>query len=55
MVVGIIAGLVFLGVVVTGVVLWRRKRSGGKRGSYTQAAGGDSAQGSDVSLTASKA
>ncbi|XP_074188998.1 class I histocompatibility antigen, Gogo-OKO alpha chain [Rhinolophus sinicus] len=55
MVVGIIAGLVLLGAAVTGAVLWRRKRSGGKGGSYTQAAGGNSAQGSDVSLTASKA
>ncbi|XP_032958483.1 class I histocompatibility antigen, Gogo-B*0103 alpha chain isoform X1 [Rhinolophus ferrumequinum] len=60
MVVGIIAGLALLGAVVTGAVvtgavLWRRKRSGGKGGSYAQAAGSDSAQGSNVSLTASKA
>uniref|UniRef100_A0A671F7A8 Ig-like domain-containing protein n=1 Tax=Rhinolophus ferrumequinum TaxID=59479 RepID=A0A671F7A8_RHIFE len=39
MVVGIIAGLVLLGAAVTGAVLWRRKRSGGTRGSYVQAAG----------------
>ncbi|XP_032958476.1 patr class I histocompatibility antigen, A-126 alpha chain-like [Rhinolophus ferrumequinum] len=55
MVVGIIAGLVLLGAAVTGAVLWRRKHAGGKGGSYAQAAGGDSAQGSDVSLTASRA
>ncbi|XP_074189000.1 HLA class I histocompatibility antigen, B alpha chain [Rhinolophus sinicus] len=54
-VVGVIAGLVLLVAAVITAVLWRRKRSGGKGGSYTQAAGGDSAQGSDVSLTASKA
>nr|XP_019574838.1 PREDICTED: patr class I histocompatibility antigen, A-126 alpha chain-like isoform X2 [Rhinolophus sinicus] len=55
MMVGVIAGLVLLGAAVAGAVLWRRKRSGGKGGSYAQAAGGDRAQGSDVSLTASKA
>ncbi|XP_074188991.1 patr class I histocompatibility antigen, A-126 alpha chain-like isoform X2 [Rhinolophus sinicus] len=55
MVVGVIAGLVLLGAAVTGAVLWRRKRSGGKGGNYAQAAGSDSAQGSDASLTASKA
>ncbi|KAM5287011.1 class I histocompatibility antigen, Gogo-B*0101 alpha chain-like isoform 13-T14 [Hipposideros larvatus] len=56
MVMGIIFGvLVLLGAVVAGVVLWMKKRSGGKGGSYAQAASGDSAQGSDVSLTASKA
>nr|XP_023479987.1 HLA class I histocompatibility antigen, B-15 alpha chain-like [Equus caballus] len=48
--VGLIAGLVLLAAVVTGAVICRRKRSGGKGGSYTQAAGSDSAQGSDVSL-----
>ncbi|KAM5287000.1 patr class I histocompatibility antigen, A-126 alpha chain-like isoform 3-T3 [Hipposideros larvatus] len=57
--VGIIAVLVLgaavTGAVVAGAVLWRRRRSGGKGGSYAQAASGDSAQGSDVSLTASKA
>uniref|UniRef100_A0A8D2GMG6 HLA class I histocompatibility antigen, A-11 alpha chain-like n=1 Tax=Theropithecus gelada TaxID=9565 RepID=A0A8D2GMG6_THEGE len=52
-IVGIIAGLVLLGTVVTGAavaaVMWRRKSSGeeGVRSS-------DSAQGSDVSLTALK-
>ncbi|XP_066125884.1 saoe class I histocompatibility antigen, A alpha chain-like isoform X4 [Saccopteryx bilineata] len=54
----IIAVLVLLGAVVTGAVvgavMWRRRRSGGKGGSYTQAASSDSAQGSDVSLMASK-
>ncbi|XP_032958102.1 popy Class I histocompatibility antigen, A-1 alpha chain-like isoform X1 [Rhinolophus ferrumequinum] len=56
MVVGIIAGLVLLGAAVTGAVLWKRKHSAGEKGgSYAQAAGGDSAQGSDVSLTASRA
>nr|KAF6341544.1 hypothetical protein mMyoMyo1_011958 [Myotis myotis] len=57
--VGLVVGLVILGAVVTGAVagavMWRRKRSGGKGGSYAQAASSDSAQGSDVSLTASKA
>ncbi|XP_050644386.1 patr class I histocompatibility antigen, A-126 alpha chain-like isoform X2 [Macaca thibetana thibetana] len=61
---GIIAGLVLLGAVVTGAVvaaaMWRRKSSGHflptdrKGGSYSQAASSDSAQGSDVSLTACK-
>ncbi|XP_004424535.1 PREDICTED: HLA class I histocompatibility antigen, B-46 alpha chain-like isoform X3 [Ceratotherium simum simum] len=53
--VGIVSGLVLFvvtGAVVAGVVIWRKKRSGGKGGSYTQAASSDSAQGSDVSLTA---
>ncbi|XP_012590388.1 PREDICTED: patr class I histocompatibility antigen, A-2 alpha chain-like [Condylura cristata] len=41
---GLIAGLVLLGAVLTGTavaaaVIWRKKRSGGKGGSYTQAAG----------------
>uniref|UniRef100_A0A2K5MSP1 Ig-like domain-containing protein n=1 Tax=Cercocebus atys TaxID=9531 RepID=A0A2K5MSP1_CERAT len=57
-IVGIIAGLVLLGAVVTGAVvaavIWRRKSSDRKGGSYSQAASGDSAQGSDVSLTACK-
>ncbi|XP_053458594.1 popy Class I histocompatibility antigen, A-1 alpha chain-like isoform X5 [Nycticebus coucang] len=52
--VGIIAGLVLLGTVLTGsvvaAVMWRKKSSGGKGGIYTQAASGDSPQGSDVSL-----
>ncbi|XP_049744239.1 HLA class I histocompatibility antigen, A alpha chain-like isoform X8 [Elephas maximus indicus] len=41
---GIVAGLVLLGAVVTGVVIWIKKSSGG-----------DSAQGTDVPLTDSKA
>nr|BAH85394.1 MHC class I antigen [Macaca mulatta] len=53
---GIVAGLAVLAVVVTGAVvaavMWRRKSSGGKGGSYSQAAFSNSAQGSDVSLTA---
>ncbi|XP_037382659.2 class I histocompatibility antigen, Gogo-OKO alpha chain-like isoform X2 [Talpa occidentalis] len=45
---GIIAGLVLLGAVLTGAavaaaVMWRKKHSGGQGGSYTQAAGSDSA------------
>uniref|UniRef100_G1PY98 Ig-like domain-containing protein n=1 Tax=Myotis lucifugus TaxID=59463 RepID=G1PY98_MYOLU len=58
--VGLVVGLVILGAVVTGAVItgavmWRRrKRSGGKGGSYFQAARNDSVQGSDVSLMASK-
>nr|SAP16549.1 MHC class I protein [Macaca fascicularis] len=55
-IVGIVVGLAVLAVVVTGAVvtavMWRRKSSGGKGGSYSQAASSDSAQGSDVSLTA---
>nr|AST23119.1 MHC class I antigen [Macaca fascicularis]CUS58380.1 MHC class 1 protein [Macaca mulatta]CUV64627.1 MHC class I protein [Macaca fascicularis]VVV02624.1 B [Macaca mulatta] [Macaca mulatta]VVV02627.1 B [Macaca mulatta] [Macaca mulatta] len=55
-IVGIVAGLAVLGAVVIGAVvtavMWRRKSSGGKGGSYSQAASSDSAQGSDVSLTA---
>ncbi|XP_037375144.1 patr class I histocompatibility antigen, B-1 alpha chain-like [Talpa occidentalis] len=52
----IIAGLVLLVAVLTGAavaaaVRWRKKRSGGQGGSYTQAAGSDSAQGSYVSLS----
>ncbi|XP_054554170.1 popy Class I histocompatibility antigen, A-1 alpha chain-like [Talpa occidentalis] len=50
---GIIAGLVLLGAVLTGAavaaaVMWRKKRSGGQRISYAQAARSDSALGSDV-------
>ena len=51
---GIIVGLVLfvvIGAVVAGVVIWRKRRSGEKGGSYAQAASSDSAQGSDVSLT----
>nr|CAD7694628.1 B [Macaca mulatta] [Macaca mulatta] len=55
-IVGIVAGLAVLAVVVTGAVvaavMWRRKSSGGKGGSYSQAGSSDSAQGSDVCLTA---
>ncbi|XP_045377594.1 BOLA class I histocompatibility antigen, alpha chain BL3-6 isoform X3 [Camelus bactrianus] len=50
---GIIVGLVLFvvtGAVVAGVVIWRKRRSGEKGGSYAQAASSDSAQGSDVSL-----
>ncbi|XP_033075525.1 LOW QUALITY PROTEIN: patr class I histocompatibility antigen, B-2 alpha chain-like [Trachypithecus francoisi] len=54
-IVGIVAGLAVLAAVVTGAVvaavMWRRKSSGGKGGSYSQAASNDSAQGSDVSHT----
>uniref|UniRef100_A0A8I5T365 Major histocompatibility complex, class I, C n=3 Tax=Pongo TaxID=9599 RepID=A0A8I5T365_PONAB len=55
-IVGIVAGLAVLAVVVIGIVvaavMCRRKSSGGKGGSYSQAASSDSVQGSDVSLTA---
>ncbi|XP_006109548.2 HLA class I histocompatibility antigen, B-54 alpha chain-like isoform X1 [Myotis lucifugus] len=51
---GIAGGLVLLGA-VAGAVMWGRRRSGGKEASYAQAASSDSAQGSDVSLSASKA
>ncbi|KAL2791497.1 major histocompatibility complex, class I, B precursor, partial [Daubentonia madagascariensis] len=54
--VGIIAGLVLLGTVFTGVVvttvMWRKKSLGGKGGSYTQAACSNSIQGSDDSSLA---
>ncbi|XP_074254371.1 patr class I histocompatibility antigen, A-126 alpha chain-like isoform X3 [Saimiri boliviensis] len=57
-IVGIVAGLAVLGAVVTGAVvaavMWRRKSSDKKGVSYSQAASSDSAQGSDVSLTACK-
>ncbi|XP_078224599.1 saoe class I histocompatibility antigen, A alpha chain isoform X3 [Callithrix jacchus] len=57
-IVGIIAGLVAFGAVVTGAVvaavMCRKKSSDKKGGSYSQAASSDSAQGSDVSLTACK-
>ncbi|XP_049737355.1 popy Class I histocompatibility antigen, A-1 alpha chain-like isoform X2 [Elephas maximus indicus] len=55
---GIIAGLVFLVVVVAvvaGAVIWRKKSSGGKGGNYAQDRSSNSSQGSDVSLLASKA
>nr|XP_020138305.1 HLA class I histocompatibility antigen, B-37 alpha chain-like isoform X2 [Microcebus murinus] len=55
---GIVAGLVVLGAVLIGAVvaavMWRKKSSGGKGGSYAQAACSDSAQGSDVSLRLAK-
>ncbi|XP_014386455.1 PREDICTED: HLA class I histocompatibility antigen, B-67 alpha chain-like isoform X2 [Myotis brandtii] len=51
---GIAGGLVLLGA-VAGAVMWGRRRLGGCGGSYAQAASSDSAQGSDVSLSASKA
>ncbi|XP_054433029.1 patr class I histocompatibility antigen, A-108 alpha chain-like [Pteronotus mesoamericanus] len=54
-IVGVVVGLVLLGAVAAGAVMWGRRRSGGKGGSYAQAASGDSAQGSDVSLTACRA
>ncbi|XP_036916797.1 patr class I histocompatibility antigen, A-126 alpha chain-like [Sturnira hondurensis] len=47
---GVLGGLVLLG-----AVMWGRRRSGGKAGSYAQAASSDSDQGSDVSLRACKA
>ncbi|XP_054578671.1 patr class I histocompatibility antigen, A-126 alpha chain-like isoform X4 [Eptesicus fuscus] len=56
---GLVVGLVILGAVVAVVagLMWRRRRklSGGQGGRYSQAASSDSAQGSDVSLMASKA
>nr|XP_014723498.2 patr class I histocompatibility antigen, A-126 alpha chain-like isoform X4 [Equus asinus] len=54
-IVGIIIGLVLLGAVVAGVVIWRKKHSGEKGRGYAQAASSDSAQGSDVSLKAGDA
>uniref|UniRef100_A0A5F7ZWR2 Ig-like domain-containing protein n=1 Tax=Macaca mulatta TaxID=9544 RepID=A0A5F7ZWR2_MACMU len=54
-IVGIVAGLAVLAVVtgaVVAAVMWRRKSSGGKGGSYFQAASKDSPQGSDESLMA---
>ncbi|XP_070101188.1 patr class I histocompatibility antigen, A-2 alpha chain-like isoform X2 [Equus caballus] len=50
LIVGVLAGLGLLGAVVAGAVIWRKKRSGAKRGIYVQAANSDSAQGSDASL-----
>ncbi|XP_021572224.1 patr class I histocompatibility antigen, B-2 alpha chain-like isoform X2 [Carlito syrichta] len=56
LIMGIVAGLfLVIGAVVTGAVMWRKRSSGGKGGSYSQAASGDSDQGFDVSLTACKA
>ncbi|XP_066110276.1 saoe class I histocompatibility antigen, A alpha chain-like isoform X2 [Saccopteryx bilineata] len=55
----VIVPVLFLGAVVTGAVvgavMWMRMRLGGKGVSYPEAASSDSAQGSDVSLMASKA
>uniref|UniRef100_A0A8D2FGQ1 Class I histocompatibility antigen, Gogo-B*0103 alpha chain-like n=1 Tax=Theropithecus gelada TaxID=9565 RepID=A0A8D2FGQ1_THEGE len=54
-IVGIVAGLAVLAVVTGAVVaamMWRRKSSGGKGGSYFQAVSKDSPQGSDESLVA---
>ncbi|XP_036923129.1 HLA class I histocompatibility antigen, A alpha chain-like [Sturnira hondurensis] len=53
-IVGITAALSLLGAVAAGAVMWRRKCSGTGRENYTQAACSDSAQGSEVSLTAPK-
>ncbi|KAL2791495.1 HLA class I histocompatibility antigen, C alpha chain precursor [Daubentonia madagascariensis] len=56
--VGIVAGLVLFGAVLIGAVVatvkWRKKSSGGKGGSYTQAACSDSTLGSDDSCLAGK-
>nr|KAF6406869.1 hypothetical protein HJG59_006117 [Molossus molossus] len=55
-IVGIVVGvLVLLLAAVAGAVMWTRRRSGGKGGSYAQAASRDSSQGSDLSLPACKA
>ncbi|XP_036889919.1 patr class I histocompatibility antigen, A-2 alpha chain-like isoform X4 [Sturnira hondurensis] len=53
-IVGMTAALSVLGAVAAGAVMWRRKCSGRDKKTYTQAACSDSAQGSDVSLTAPK-
>ncbi|KAM9740133.1 BOLA class I histocompatibility antigen, alpha chain BL3-6-like isoform 2-T2 [Dama dama] len=57
LIMGIIVGLVLMvtGAVVTGAVIWRKKRSGENGGGYTQTASSDGAQGSDVSLRVPKA
>ncbi|XP_072455421.1 BOLA class I histocompatibility antigen, alpha chain BL3-7-like [Notamacropus eugenii] len=49
---GIAAALLILIAVLAGVGIWRKKHSGAKGSLYVPAAGNDSAQGSDVSLTA---
>ncbi|XP_058141398.1 class I histocompatibility antigen, Gogo-B*0102 alpha chain-like isoform X2 [Dasypus novemcinctus] len=55
LIVGVVAALVILGVsVVAGVLIWRRRSSGGTGESYTQAASSDSAQGWVLSLDASR-
>ncbi|XP_075399628.1 class I histocompatibility antigen, Gogo-B*0101 alpha chain-like [Tenrec ecaudatus] len=52
-IVGMVVGLVLLAAAV-GFVIRRKTCSGGKGGSYSQAASNDGSQGSDVSLTVSK-
>ncbi|XP_021573659.1 HLA class I histocompatibility antigen, A-11 alpha chain-like [Carlito syrichta] len=54
---GILAGLVLLGAVITAAVMWKKKSSGreGKGGSYSQGVSNDSAQDSDVCLKTCKA
>ncbi|XP_075389354.1 class I histocompatibility antigen, Gogo-B*0101 alpha chain-like isoform X2 [Tenrec ecaudatus] len=58
-IVGIVVGLVLLAAALIGAVVGflirRKKCSGGKGGSYSQAASNDGSQASDVSLTISKA
>nr|AAC37315.1 MHC class I protein [Notamacropus rufogriseus] len=49
---GIAAALLILIAVIAGVGMWRRKHSGGKGSDYVPAADNESAQWSDVSLTA---
>ncbi|XP_077876359.1 patr class I histocompatibility antigen, A-126 alpha chain [Ictidomys tridecemlineatus] len=49
----VVAAAIVLGAVV-GFILWRKKNTGVKKGPYAPAACNDSAQGSDVSLTAEK-
>nr|AAF69679.1 MHC class I antigen [Marmota monax] len=55
-VMGIVAAVIVLVVTgaVVGFILWRKKNTGVKKGPYAPAACNDSAQGSDVSLTAEK-
>ncbi|XP_068961097.1 class I histocompatibility antigen, Gogo-OKO alpha chain-like isoform X4 [Petaurus breviceps papuanus] len=48
---GIVAGLLLIAI-IAGIGVWRKKNSGGKGGDYVQAAVNDSAQRSNVSLTA---
>ncbi|XP_068929483.1 BOLA class I histocompatibility antigen, alpha chain BL3-7-like isoform X2 [Petaurus breviceps papuanus] len=49
---GVTSAFLLLAAVIVGVVIWRKNTSDGKRGSYTTTASSDSAQESDVSLTA---
>ncbi|KAM4817437.1 patr class I histocompatibility antigen, A-126 alpha chain-like [Urocitellus parryii] len=55
-VMGIVAAVIVLVVTgaVVGFIFWRKKNTGVKKGPYAPAACNDSAQGSDVSLTAEK-